>query len=379
MSLINKTHGMMKVAAMAAPKSAKRYLSAVLPAAVLLSTSLLAAAQSPLLPSPVQTVSTVPADGDLNPYGVSFVPKGFASQGLLHSGDLLVSNFNNSANLQGTGSTIIHIGSNNKQTLFFQGKGAEFGLTTGLNVLSSGYVMVGNVPTADGTCATVKPGSLIFLNSNGKEIANLTNETLIDEPWDATVIDHGDFFTVFISNAATGEISRLHFAVTSLGVKFESGSIIASGYSHTCGSNFIIAETGLAYNQSTDTLYVASTGDNAIYAVQHADTTTSDEGRGTVIYEDAKHLHGPNGLILAPNGHLIAGNSDFVNPDPNQPSEYVEFTTEGQFVKELSIDPNFGGSFGLGVAEYANSISFAAVDDNANAITIWSLPVDLNP
>lgn len=50
--------------------------------------------------------STVPANGDLNPYGITVVPK---SQGKLVKGDTLVSNFNNSANLQGTGTTIEQI------------------------------------------------------------------------------------------------------------------------------------------------------------------------------------------------------------------------------------------------------------------------------
>ena len=31
------------------------------------------------LPSPVVTVSTVPPNGDVNPYGVAFVPKNFQS------------------------------------------------------------------------------------------------------------------------------------------------------------------------------------------------------------------------------------------------------------------------------------------------------------
>src|ERR1700721_2546210 len=56
------------------------------------------------LPSPVNVVSTVPANGDQNPYGVAFVPQNFQTgPGPLKHGDILVSNFNNSQNLQGTG------------------------------------------------------------------------------------------------------------------------------------------------------------------------------------------------------------------------------------------------------------------------------------
>ena len=64
---------------------------------------------SALLPAPVIVSSTVPLNGDLNPYGVVFVPRDFARSGVLKPGDLLVSNFNNNQNLQGTGTTIVKI------------------------------------------------------------------------------------------------------------------------------------------------------------------------------------------------------------------------------------------------------------------------------
>src|SRR5215831_17973853 len=63
----------------------------------------------PLLPLPPPVVSTVPSKGDVNPYGVAFVPRSFGAKGLLHPGDILVSNFNNNTNLQGTGTTIIRV------------------------------------------------------------------------------------------------------------------------------------------------------------------------------------------------------------------------------------------------------------------------------
>ena len=59
--------------------------------------------------------STVPANGDVNPYGMAVVP---VTVGALKKGDVLVSNFNNFANLQGTGVTIDQIGANGDVTLF---------------------------------------------------------------------------------------------------------------------------------------------------------------------------------------------------------------------------------------------------------------------
>ena len=107
-----------------------------------------------------------------------------------------------------------------------------------------------------------------------------------------------------------------------------------------------------------------------------AATTTKNVAKGKLIYSDAAHLHGPLGMIIAPNGHLIVANSDVINSDPNQPSELVEFTKKGEFVKELSVDPSQGGSFGLAVARESDpeEAIFAAVDDNTASLIIYTLP-----
>ena len=67
--------------------------------------------------------STSPGNGDLNPYGLAVVPKGFPG-GTLQPGQLLVSNFNDSASTQGNGSTIVIIDpATGQQTgVFFQGR-----------------------------------------------------------------------------------------------------------------------------------------------------------------------------------------------------------------------------------------------------------------
>src|SRR5271169_4626268 len=61
--------------------------------------------------------STVPVNGDVNPYGTVVVPR---SVGLLKRGHILISNFNNSANSQGTGTTIVQVSPKGTLTLFAQ-------------------------------------------------------------------------------------------------------------------------------------------------------------------------------------------------------------------------------------------------------------------
>ena len=105
------------------------------------------------LPDQFTIYSTVPPNGDLNPYGVAFVPPGFQSgSGPLLPGQILVSNFNNSANLQGTGTTIVRVSSSGQPFVFFAGPphpmgSSGLGLSTALAVLKGGFVIVGNVPS----------------------------------------------------------------------------------------------------------------------------------------------------------------------------------------------------------------------------------------
>jgi uncharacterized protein (TIGR03118 family) len=332
-----------------------------------------------LPPSPTLFVSTVPASGDQNPYGIAFVPPHFAQGGPLNPGDVLVSNFNNSANLQGTGSTIVQVTPNGQQSVFFQGP-SGIGLTTALGVLKRGFVLVGNVPTTDGTTNTITAGSLLIIDRNGNLVGNLSDSGLLDGPWDLTINDEGDKAQVFVSNVLSGTVTRIDLIIPSAGNPIvESLTQIASGYLHrTDPAALVVGPTGLAYDVDHDILYVASTGDNAVFAISDAKDRHSDAGMGRLVYQDNAHLHGPLGLVLAPNGDLITANGDAVNSDPNQPSEIVEFTRSGHFVGQISVNPGAGAAFGIALqfAGPDQQVRFAAVDDATNAVHVWNIDLD---
>jgi hypothetical protein len=110
-----------------------------------------------------------------------------------------------------------------------------------------------------------------------------------------------------------------------------------------------------------------------VFAVKQAAERKDDDGVGTIVYQDSVHLHGALGMAMAPNGHLLVSNNDGINPDVNQPSEIVEFTKDGEFVKQLSVDPSPGGAFGLAVRTRDDTAVFAAVDDNTSTLLIWTL------
>jgi hypothetical protein len=327
------------------------------------------------LPNPVQVVSTVPPNGDVNPYGVAFVPPGFPG-GVLNPGDVLVSNFNNAQNLQGTGTTIVRVPQQGVLSVFFTASLQQPGLSTALAVLREGLVIVGNFPSVDGTCNTAGNGALLVINSLGQQVQTIADPNFINGPWDMAVHDFGGGRVVaFIANGLSGAITRFNMTISGGALTVQSKTKIASGYLFQCDPvTFVDAPTGLVYDFKKDLLYVASTVDNTVFAVSNAASRNSDGGRGQVIYQDQTHLHGPLGMAAAPNGDLLVSNNDAINPDPNQPSEIVEFTITGHFVKQLSMDPAPGGSFGLNVMPMGLISRFAAVNDNQSNISIWTLP-----
>jgi hypothetical protein len=329
----------------------------------------------PNLPAtPTFSPSTMPPNGDLNPYGVAFVPHNFTAGGALHPGDIIVSNFNNSTNTQGTGTTIVRITPDAQTSVFFQGQ-PGLGLTTALGILRRGFVLVGSLPTTDGTCNTIGQTSLLIIDRNGNLVTTLTDANLLNGPWDLTIHDQGELAQVFVSNVLSGAVTRISLRIPRNGNPIvEKITQIASGYGHACNAAaVVVGPTGLAYDAAKDILYVASTSDNEIFAVAHARKTQSDEGTGALIYQDNVHLHGPLALVLDPNGDLITANGDAVNTDSSQPSELVEFTVGGQFVGQFSVDPSLGAAFGLAVEASGNKERFAAVDDATNVLDIWDL------
>ncbi len=324
------------------------------------------------------TSSTIPANGDVNPYGVAFVPRHFPSGGTIQGGDVLVSNFNNAANLQGTGTTIVQLRPSGAlappgtATAFFTS--SQVGLSTALGALEGGFVIVGNVPTTDGTSATVGQGALQVIDRNGNWVATWTDPVFLDGPWDLAIEDRGDHAHIFVANVLNGTVARLDVAVAASGVTVTRQTIIATGYTHMPNdAALLLGPTGLAFDPAADVLYVASTADNAVYAVSHARERTTSVTQGTSIFADA-HLRGPLALRFAPNGNLLAANGDAVNADVLHPSEIVEFTRWGRFVREYNVDASQGGAFGIDtVLGESRGFNYAVIDDVANSLTVTRL------
>jgi DNA-binding beta-propeller fold protein YncE len=323
--------------------------------------------------------STIPASGDLNPYGVAFVPEGFPAGGAIAARDVLVSNFNNSANLQGTGTTIVKLTPSG--TLASPGAAEAFftsnlpGLSTALGVLRAGFVIVGNVPTTDGTSATVGQGALQVIDRGGNLLQTWTDSVFLNGPWDLALDDQRTRAHVFVSNVLSGTVSRLDVAVVSGNLSLLKITTIAMGYTHRPDpAALVLGPTGLAFDKTTDTLYVASTADNAIYSIGHASTGTTAVNKGALVFSDT-HLRGPLALRFAPNGDLLTANGDAINADSTQPSEIVEFTKSGHFVRQYNVDASQGGAFGFDTeGDSDGGFNYAAIDDVTNNLSVYRLP-----
>jgi hypothetical protein len=358
--------------------------------------------------------STIPGNGDQNPYGTAVVPR---STGALVQGNVLVSNFNNSSNQQGTGSTIVEVAPDGMTSVFAQLNPGDLpgpcpggiGLTTALVVLRRGWVVVGSLPTSDGTAATAEAGCLIVLDRMGKPVETISGAP-INGPWDMTAFDGGQFVELFVTNV-------LNFTVTAGGDVVNKGTVvrliltlpegemsgqgemsgdgemshgegmsdegemsreddmprelqrmvIASGFGErTDPAALVVGPTGVGLSGS-GTLYVADTVGNRIAAIPNAVFRFTSAGTGQTVSANG-NLNSPLGLAIAPNGDILTVNAGDGN--------IVETTPGGSQVAVKTLDntgspPGAGDLFGLAITPDGKGVYFvddASTSNNLNLL-----------
>ena len=318
-----------------------------------------------------QVASTVPANGDVNPYGVAVVQR---SVGHLHRGNVLVSNFNNSSNFQGTGTTIVQVSPAGAVSVFAT-LPLDSGLTTALSILPNGFVAVGSLPTVDGTSATATAGAVYILNRWGHLVETLQGGD-INGPWDMTSVSSGPIAELFFTNVLNGTVAespnnvnggtvvRLTLRSTGARPQVLANTIIANGFpEHTDPAALVVGPTGVGL-AANGTLYVADTVDNSIQAIPDATSRTTSAGTGLTITSGLP-LNSPLGLAIAPNGDIITMNA----ADGNA----VETTPAGTQVATATLESMGGGGgalFGLAIAPGGRSLYF--VDDDLNTLMLFS-------
>lgn len=330
-----------------------------------------------------KAASTVPGNGDVNPYGVAVVQQ---STGRLVKGNVLVSNFNNRANLQGTGTTIVQISPSGKQTMFAQLSASAcpdgIGLTTALVELKRGWVIVGSLPAADGKFANAKAGCLIVLNSKGQVAATWKGHQ-INGPWDAVVQENreGDEAALFVTNVLNGTVAG-NTNVVNQGtvVRFDlrvpgendgtpqitSATVIGTGFAEKTDPNaLVIGPTGVGLGWD-GTLYVADTLNSRIVAIPNALYREDAATASRHVLTANGSLNSELGLAISPNGDILTVNGGDGN--------LVEITPAGAQIatKQISSQgnpPGAGCLFGLAVVPNGNGVYF--VDDCTNQLNLF--------
>jgi DNA-binding beta-propeller fold protein YncE len=339
----------------------------------------------------ITRTSTVTDNGDLNPYAVVVAP---VSAGKIQQGDVLVDNFNNLSNLQGTGTTIVDYSPSTHKTFTFAKLPQDLakcpggvGLTTAMTMLKSGWVIVGSTPSKDGTTGTKGPGCLIVFDSNG-QLATVWTGPNINDPWgNMAVIDRGSTATLFVSMAGfdipawqvrdpdTGypvtinkaTVLRIELTIPAGGPPtIASQTVIASGISARADRDvFLIGPTGLALAPDGTTLYASDALANQIIAIPDATTRRDSAGLGRTVTKDGL-LKRPLALALTRDGHLLACNAkngQLVEIDPaNGKQLYAQWID----TNPAQSPPGNGDLFGIAMTP--DGQGFYYVEDDVNTL-----------
>src|SRR5580692_6768365 len=339
----------------------------------------------------ITRTSTVTDNGDLNPYAVVVAP---VSAGKIQKDDVLVDNFNNLSNLQGTGTTIVDFNPTTHKTFTFAKLPQNFaqcpggvGLTTAMTMLKSGWVIVGSTPSTDGTTATKGAGCLIVFDSNG-QLATVWTGPNISGPWgNMAVIDRGSAATLFVSMAgfdlpgpsvrdpATGypvtvnkaTVLRIDLSIPAGGPPAIAGqTVIASGISARADRDvFLIGPTGLALAPDGTTLYVSDAVNNQIIAIPDAPTRRDSAGQGRTVTKDGLLLR-PLALALTPEGHLLACNAKNGQLVEIDPASGKQIYAQWIDTNPAQSPPGNGDLFGIAMTP--DGKGFYYVEDDVNSL-----------
>ena len=330
--------------------------------------------------------STVPANGDQNPYAIVIAP---VTAGKVQAGDVLVDNFNDRNNLQGLGSTIVAYRPATKQLHLIAAIPRNLpqcpggvGLTTAMTMLKTGWIIVGSLPSQDGTTKTKGDGCLIILDAQGKVAGTITGPN-INGPWgNMAVIDNGSTATLFVSNTGfdvgppedespvvnKATVLRLELSIAEgKPPVVTKQTVIGSGFGEQADKDvFIIGPTGLALGKD-GTLYVSDALGNRIAAIPNAATRTDSAGTGREVTKDGL-LKRPLAMTTAPNGHLIVTNGlngQAVEIDPGTGQQVAARWIDAN---KAQSPPGSGDLFGIAITPSGDG--FYYVEDEVNMLVL---------
>ncbi|MBV8371935.1 MAG: hypothetical protein JOY69_01625 [Candidatus Eremiobacteraeota bacterium] len=323
--------------------------------------------------------STVdPLNGDQNPYGLVYVGSKPSGRSVIKKGDLVVCNFNNKANVQGTGTTVDYISSaiGSKPKRLLQNSQLLGCASLAINSFDEVFAADSGAKNATGITA-------------GGKITQTFQNSLLIEPWGSVYVPSqlgyppGD--GLWIADASSGKIVRINLGAGSQ----PTYTAVISGFAVNHGKpGNILGPSGMQYNAATDTLFVVDGVTNTLVAFSHAYSSLNGTN-SIVVGKDGKTfsgpqkkyarlvhggfpLDGPISSTLLPNGNLVLGNT----LNKNGVNLLVEIATDGKVLDTKNVDTGVAGAlFGIastGTSDDTTKIYFN--DDNDNNIQVLSKP-----
>jgi hypothetical protein len=310
------------------------------------------------------TVSSTP--GDVNPYGLDVAK---VTSGPIQAGDLVICNFNNPGNRQGTGTTIVAlhpvVGSS-PVTI------AKSNALQGCNALAMS-------PNGNMWAAAFRANDNPIVSPNGTVVTALGNGPW-NHPFGQAFVPANAGLNLpafYVSNAGDGSLVRVSIHP---GPSFEF-TTIATGFPVNGGKpGSILGPSGLNYQPTGDILYVVDGTNNALYAIGNVSSVGShgiavsgltfggpSASSARVVFSGAP-LNGPISSAVLFNGNVVIGNT----LDPDGQNLMVEVSPSGQLLDVDNVDTGAAGSI-FGMVATGTSASDTRLyfnDDNANALAV---------
>ena len=296
----------------------------------------------------------------LNPYGLTVAP---ASAGDFKKGDLVVCNFNDKANVQGTGFTIValHPKPGSKPLLVSSSKTLvgcnALALSTGDDIWAAAFTANDN--------PVLSPTGVLEINIKGKPF---------DRPFGQIFAQpKGGSPAFYATDAGDGTVVRIN-----LGSPF-TFDVIAKGFAINHGKpGSILGPSGLAYDPNGDQLYVVDGTNNTVVAFSKVSSipnggVTVEKGGKTfkgpsahdarLVFAGAP-LNGPISSALLFNGNLVVGNTG----NPSGKNIMVELSPTGKMLATRNVDKGASGAlFGMvATGTSAANTKLYFNDDNDN-------------
>jgi hypothetical protein len=330
----------------------------------------------------ITTIGPTPAAGltNGNPYGLAIAP---ITAGLLTKGDLVVCNFNDQPNVQGSGTTVTGLHPSPGATAYTIANSASL---TGCNALTL---------LPDGSISAAAYGSnLNPLISPGGAVNNPFAAHTFAAPWGEAYVaaTASAPAALYVSNAGDGSIER----ITLDGDNPASYTEVISGFCVSGTPGAIFAPAGLTYDADIDTLYVVDTSSYSVVAFKgisafaaDAVTVSGNCGSSTPTPEptfggpsaasarviaSGGQFNSPLSATLLSDGDLLVENADINNPAV--PNLVFEISPQLGFVGspvQLDTSGTPGALFGIVATVDASGADVVYFnDDNTNSVNMLS-------